>query len=572
VYDLRPLKAPVSRGRLLRLLARLAESPGTGTLLAAKFFGDIGIKAMRAMPVDDALPMTHQLPPGEQGAAGEQDPSGREQEATRWEQVAALRGQVAALRGQDSFRFKTAADIAGAYLAGDLDPEGVVQRVLRNTAELDRAEPPLRAMIAQSSDDLLEQAAASAKRYKAGAPLSPLDGVPVAIKDEVDMVGYPTTVGTAFLGREHALEDAEVVARLRAAGALLIGKANMHEIGLGVTGVNPHHGAARNPYDSNRATGGSSSGSAAAVAAGLCPIAVGADGGGSVRIPASLCGLVGLKATFGRISEYGAAPLCWSLAHIGPIAVSVADCALAYGIMAGADPKDPNTTYQPSPHLQDIGNADLTGIRLGLYQQWFEHADPDVVGACRDGIHFLEEAGAEVVPIEIPELGLLRTVHLITIVSEMASAHAAHYRQHRRHYGADTRLNLALAYRITNTDYIQAQRHRLRLRSHFAKVFETVDVIVTPTTGRTAPEISKKALSSGESNLALTDQIMRFAPAANLIGLPALSVPTGYDHDTLPVGLQIMGRPWEEHLLLRLGGVVDGKVRRTKPRLYRSVI
>jgi Asp-tRNA(Asn)/Glu-tRNA(Gln) amidotransferase A subunit family amidase len=177
-------------------------------------------------------------------------------------------------------------------------------------AASDAANPPLRAYIAVNREDVLQQAAAATKRFSTGAPLSILDGIPVAVKDELDMVPYPTTAGTAFLGRHPASSDATVVARLRAAGALLIGKANMHEIGMGVTGLNPIYGTPRNPYATHCHTGGSSSGSAAAVAAGLCPLALAADGGGSIRIPAALCGVVGLKPTYGRVSEHGALPPC----------------------------------------------------------------------------------------------------------------------------------------------------------------------------------------------------------------------------------------------------------------------
>ena len=170
-------------------------------------------------------------------------------------------------------------------------------------------------MIAVNRDDVMKQAREATQRIKAGKPLSIFDGVPVAVKDELDMVPYPTTVGTSFLGKSPAKEDATVVARMRAAGALLVGKTNMHEIGINVTGLNPHHGTTRNPYNTDHFTGGSSSGSATAVAAGLVPVAIGADGGGSIRIPASFCGVFGLKPTFGRVSEHGAAPLCWSVAH-----------------------------------------------------------------------------------------------------------------------------------------------------------------------------------------------------------------------------------------------------------------
>jgi len=416
------------------------------------------------------------------------------------------------------------------------------------------------------------QAAASAARWKSGQPLSVFDGVPVPVKDELDQAGYPTTVGTKFLGTQPATEDATVVARLRAAGALLVGKTNMHEIGMGVTGLNPNHGSARNPYDPTRATGGSSSGSAAAVAAGFGPMAVGADGGGSIRIPASLCGLVGLKATYGRVSEHGAAPLCWSVAHVGPIAATARDAALGYALMAGADPKDANTLGQPAVHLKDFESPSLAGVRLGVYRPWFEDARGEVVGACRTLLEGLVERGAQLVELEVPELGLLRTVHLVTIVSEMASSHLAYFERHASEYGLDTRLNLSLARQFQAFDYIHAQRLRVRLHRHFAQALSQCDVLMTPTTGCTAPVLALDALSTGESNLPLFYEIMRFAPAANLTGFPAVSMPAGYDGQGLPVGLQAMGRPWEEHLLLQMARVAEELVPRQRPAVYRSLV
>jgi len=353
---------------------------------------------------------------------------------------------------------------------------------------------------------------------------------------------------------------------------VLIGKANMHEIGLGVTGVNPHHGPARNPYDPRHATGGSSSGPAAAVAAGLGPVSLGADGGGSIRIPAGLCGLVGLKATFGRVSETGAAPLCWSVAHVGPLAASARDCAIAYGLMAGTDPADHNSLGQPDPRLDGFGDGDLKGIKLGFYPAWFEDAEPELVAACKQTLAGLEEAGAELVEVTVPELALLRVVHMVTIVGEMAAAHMHYIAAGRKRYGHDTRLNLSLAGRLTAADYVHAQRLRVRLSRHFYELLERVDAVVSPTTACAAPVIGPKAVKTGESNLGLLEQIMRYAPAANLTGLPAISFPAGYTSAGLPVGFQAMGRLWEEHKLLKLAAASERFVPRRRPRVWYQLL
>lgn len=560
-YDLQPLSAPRATGALLRTFVTLVESGATSALLSGKLFRDAGFEALRNLPADEPLdprhPVFHCFPRHE----------GDPQADAQRRDAAALAARLPAAP-TEGFAFETVADFVAAYRSKHTDPLAVAERALAMVAETEQQEPAMRIFIAQHRDEVLGQAEASAARWQAGAPMGPLDGVPVAIKDEVDMAGYPTTVGTRFLGVEPASADAETVARLRAAGALLLGKANMHEIGLGVTGLNPHHGAARNPYDPARATGGSSSGPAAAVASGLCPLALGADGGGSIRIPASLCGLVGLKPTYGRVSEHGAAPLCWSVAHLGPIGATVRDVALGYAVLAGPDPKDATSLLQPAADFSGLERRDLGGLRLGFYPAWLESAEPVVVERTRTLLRALEHAGAELREVEIPELGVLRTVHFVTIISEMATAHAQHYREHRRDYGLDTRLNLALARKLAAFDYLHAQRHRARLCRHFARVLAEVDAIVTPTTGRTAPELPVDALQTGESNLALTEQIMRFAPAANLTGLPAITVPSGYDEQGLPIGLHVIGRAWQENVLLRIAAAAEQQLVRQAPRVH----
>ena len=560
VYDIRPVKAPTSAGTLLRVLVELVENPLGGALLGGQLLGSVGVLDLRHVPVEE--PPTF-LPPvfAAAAAARQAEPAG---------EGAELSAHLLESDPSQEFRMPSAGDYRAAYDAGRLDPVQVAELISAGIQASDAAAPPLRGFIAHRPDDLRQQALESAERLRRGEPRGPLEGVPVAVKDELDQLPYPTTVGTRFLGQHPAPADAEVVARLRAAGALLIGKANMHEIGLGVTGLNPHHGTPRNPYSVERVTGGSSSGSGAVVGAGLCPIAVGADGGGSIRIPASFCGVFGLKATFGRISEHGAAPLCWSLAHVGPLAANASDLALAYGVMAGADPKDPHSTHQPNVRLPAPDATDLSGVRLGVFTPWFEDADAGVVAACRSLLDELVAAGAEVREVTIPELGLLRTVHLVTIVSEMLAAHLQYAPAHRRHYGHETRLNLALGSRLRSSDYTHAQRFRTRLCAHFERALQDVHAIITPTTGITAPPVNPRALATGASDLGLTTRIMRFAQAANLTGLPALSVPAGYDDLGLPVGLQAMGRPWSEDLLLRLAYCAQQALQRRKPTRWHA--
>lgn len=553
-YDLRSVTLPRLGTTTLRLLTALLEHPITGPPLIEKLKRDGGLTRLRRLTLDEPptlfplLSAVDRSPPLVHGAGtgGAQAPG--------------------------DFSFPGLDDFTDAYRSGRATPEHIAARFLQQLERSERDAPPLRAFIAVHRDDVMSQARASAARWRAGHPLGPFDGVPVAIKDEMDQLGYPTTVGTRFLGSPPACEDATVVARLRAAGALLVGKANMHEIGINVTGLNPHHGTTRNPYDHNYHTGGSSSGPATAVAAGLVPIAIGADGGGSIRIPSAFCGVVGLKATFGRVSECGAAPLCWSVAHIGPIAASVRDCACAYALIAGADPRDPNSLGHPAVELDEAAPSSLAGVRLGVYWPWFRHAAADVVERSEALVRALVEHGASLVELEIPELDAMRVAHIVTITGEMAAAMAPHDAAHRRDFSLDARANLAIARSFTAAEYATAQRVRTRAIAAFQRAFTHVDAIVTPATGCTAPRINPAALPNGESDLSTTTEIMRFAFPPNFTGHPAISFPAGYDAKGLPVGLQAIGRPWGERMLFRIAALAETLVIRRAPRRWYPLI
>ncbi len=481
-----------------------------------------------------------------------------------------------------SFRFPSVSDYADAYASGRTTPLDVAQRMLSATAESERREPPLRVFIKQSQRDVLEQAEASATRHAEGKPLSRLDGVPVAVKDEVDQRGYPTSVGTRFLGhREPAKVDAAAVARLREAGALLIGKTNMQEIGLGVTGINPHHGAARNPYNPGHMTGGSSSGTGVAVAAGLCPVALGADGGGSVRIPSTLCGVTGIKGTYGRVSEVGAAALCWSVAHIGPLAGSVSDAAFALELMAGEDPADPTTLNQPPLSLAelvaagaDAARESISGLRVGWCEHWAQRADPAMREACEAAMSRLEALGAVRVPVEIRHLEHHAPVQYLTIGVELAAAQYEHRREHQRDYGADTRLLLEMASQVPAVDYVRAQRLRTLIHDELVRLFigaESIDVLATPAAAGAAPPIPPDALKAGLSDDAVLEANTAFSFAANLSGQPAMSLPVGYEGG-LPLGLQLIAAHWDEATMVRVALAVEAEVERQRPEVFYSLL
>ena len=554
-YDLKSLHLPRLAGMSLALITRLVESPLTRGLITGSLFESAGINEMRAHPISDPPTFLPHPPSIEEPGAGLPASPDNFAELIAERPVAV------------GFSYNTIQDFAQAYRDGTTSPVEVAEHALEAIETSNAHQPPLRAIIACNPDEVRAQALASEKRLRTGQALGSLDGVPVAVKDEVDMAGFATFGGTSFLGKSIAQNDAFAVARLRAAGALLVGKANMHEIGIGVTGFNQHHGTTRNPYDLQRHTGGSSSGPATAVASGLVPLALGADGGGSIRIPAGLCGLVGLKPTFGRVSESGALPLCWSVAHIGPIGATARDVAIGYAIMAGVDPADPHTHHQPVPTLVGFENHDLQALALGVYWPWFRHATPEIVQACEAALERLQELGATIREITLPELEPARVAHMVIITSEMCKSLEDAYLAHRQDFSLEVRYDLAMARLFTARDYLQAQRIRTRTIRHFEQALEQVNVILTPTTAVTAPPIRPDALSRGESDINVLTEIMRYATPANLTGHPAISFPVGYDSAGLPIGLQAIGRYWEEHLLLRLANAYESFFERRQPVL-----
>jgi Asp-tRNA(Asn)/Glu-tRNA(Gln) amidotransferase A subunit family amidase len=550
-YDLKSLNLPKLYGTGLELFTRLVENPAGRALLIGSLLENGGIPKLRKLQIDEA-PTLYPLGDSD-GAPGTNLP------APDYADYAGL--------PESRVPYPTIRQYARAYREGSATPLTIAEKVFAAIAASEALETPLRLFIAMQQDDVLAQARASAERIQHGQALSILDGVPVTVKDEVDMLPYPTTLGTSFLGKQPAAADSTVAARLRRAGALLIGKANMHEIGINPNGSNVNYGRVANPWNPGCDTGGSSSGPSAAVAAAISPAAIGADGGGSIRIPAALCGVVGLKPTFGRVSEHGAAPLGWSVAHLGPIGATVEDVALVYAAIAGPDPAEALTLRQPSPTLAGWNNPDLHGLRLGVYPEWNQHADPQVSAACQATLAKLVEAGASVTEIIIPELDAMRIAHAITILAEMAEGMRP-YLVRGEKFAPSTRLSLVIGEVVSAHDYLQAQRMRTRAMQIFKRIFREVDAIITPGTGLAAPLVPAQALAKGWSDLGTDTEMMRFIFPGNLVGLPAISFPAGYTAEGLPIGVQAMGRHWEEALLLHIAYAAEQFTERRKPGAF----
>jgi Asp-tRNA(Asn)/Glu-tRNA(Gln) amidotransferase A subunit family amidase len=404
----------------------------------------------------------------------------------------------------------------------------------------------MRTFIALDEADVVEQACASAQRWESGQTRGPLDGVPVAVKDEFDVRGYATTAGTRFLGRTKATADALVVARLRAAGAIVFGKTNMHELGVHPSGLNPWHGTARNPYDPSRDTGGSSSGSGAVVALGVTPIALGNDGGGSIRIPAALNGVCGHKPTFGRVPTDGVRLLCWSLESSGPLATTVDDLVTAMTVLTDA------------PLLL----PPMKSLRVGICTPWWNWATGEVQAIARAAVEKI--VGSEIVEVALPHIELSLPVGAATFTVEAAAA-MARALDDGEPLARSTRVTLELARGLSAVSYVQAQRARQLIVRDFELALADVDVVVTPTTAVTAPRYRDEG---DELDEAMINRMVAFTFASNLTGLPATSVPCGYDGDGMPVGLQVIAGHGRDELALAVAGRVEQAVVRRRPSVW----
>jgi len=417
--------------------------------------------------------------------------------------------------------------------------EGALERIAARDPELNAFQLVL-------AEQALAAARAAEHEIAAGGYRGPLHGVPVAIKDLLDMAHTPTTAGSKFHG-EHAREvDAAAVERLRVAGAIIVGKTRLAEFAYSPGSNNAHYGPTRNPHDPSRDTGGSSSGSGAAVAVGMVVAALGSDTGGSIRIPASLCGIVGLKPTFGRVSLRGAVPLAWSLDHLGPMTRTVADAALLLEVLAGLDEGDPRTRAVPVPAYRAGIEAGVQGIRIGVLEDDGEE-EPlralEANGAWRAGLRSLEAAGAFLVPVDVPVMASLRVLNGALLAMEAAVYHTAMLRERSADYGEFARLRLFAAHAYPPGAYIRAQQARADCRHRFERECRGLDLLSTPTMPGAAPPLGVPAPT-------------RFTAPFNLLGWPAITVPTGTVKG-MPIGLQLVGRPWEEATVLRAARVVE---------------
>ncbi len=431
-----------------------------------------------------------------------------------------------------------------------LSPVELAQEFLRRIGRLDGR---LQSYITVTAELALSQARKAEAEIARGRYRGPLHGIPVCLKDLIHTEGIRTTAGSKILANFRPLENAAVVDRLCRAGAVLLGKTNLHEFAFGPTNVNPHFGAVRNPWNAARISGGSSGGSAAAVVAALALAGLGTDTGGSIRIPAAACGCVGLKPTWGRVPLHGIIPLARSLDHVGPLCRCVEDAAIVLGVIAGIDARDASSFGQEGASFLAGMKRGIRGLRLGLPRHYFfDRVQRDVRRNVLAAVEVLRENGAEVREIPLRWLGDTARLAAVITGAEALAYHSEWLRSRPEDYGADVRRRLGEVERVTAVSYLQAREAQQQYAGEFAAVFDKVDCLAVPALPVTATPVAESEVRIGSGFEDVRLALLRLTRPANLAGLPAISVPCGFSRDGLPTGLQIIGRKGDEQTVLRV--------------------
>ncbi|MCL4466065.1 MAG: amidase family protein [Chloroflexi bacterium] len=433
----------------------------------------------------------------------------------------------------------------------EVSPVEVIDSVLSRT---ERLEPRLNCYVTLLGDAARAAARMAEREIGAGNYRGPLHGIPVALKDIFDVAGVKTTASSKILADSVATADSTVARLLQDAGAIIVGKTNLHEFAFGVTTNNPHYGPTRNPWDTTRVPGGSSGGSGAAVAASLCSAATGTDTGGSIRIPASLCGIVGLKPTFGRVSKAGVVPLSWTLDHMGPLSKSVEDAAIFLQAIAGYDAADPTTVRRPVPNYRQAVGLGVRGLRLGVPKQhFFSGLQEDVQRAVRAAIDHFASLGVAVEEVSLPHADYINPAFAPIIHAEAAAYHERWLLERPQDYGKETRARLEVGLTVLGTQYVNAQRARAVIRGDFEQALTQVDALITPTIPAVAMPIGADSITIDGESKELRSVYNRLTSPVNLVGLPAVSLPCGFSGEGLPIGLQLIGGAFGEETLITLG-------------------
>jgi len=434
---------------------------------------------------------------------------------------------------------------------GEISPVEIVEKSMERIKEMDAI---LNAFVTFHPEMARRAAKEAEAEIKSGKYRGPLHGVPIGIKDIIDTEGIITTQGSKIFKDNVPKLDATVVTRLKKAGAIIIGKTNTHEFAMGVTTNNPHYGSTRNPWDVELIPGGSSGGSAAATAAHLCFAALGSDTGGSIRIPAAFCGLVGLKPTYGRVSLHGVYPLATVLDHIGPLTRTAWDAAILLQHLAGFDEMDPRSLMEPVPnYLKDLGESTIESLKIGIPVELdVIPLNAEIRGVLKASAQMIESLGGEVIDVKFDMGDRIEKTSMPIFNAEAASQHDELLKQHSSKYGSDVLNRLRKAQKITAIEYVRALRSREEIIRELEILFQEVDFLLSPSVQILPPKIGQEKVVLDSRELDVISSCTKFTRLANLTGMPAIVVPFGYSSDSLPLSIQFMAPKLSEADLLKL--------------------
>src|SRR5919205_1890721 len=438
---------------------------------------------------------------------------------------------------------------------GDLSPLNLVESCLER---INKFNPSLDAFITILEERARQDAKIAEKQIKQGLYIGPLHGIPFSIKDVIFAEGVKCTAGSKIMSDYISKIDATSVSKMKKAGAILIGTNNTHEFACGITNVNPHYGSSKNPWNTSKLSGGSSGGSAVSVAAGMVPVSLATDTSGSIRVPSSLCGTVGLKPTFGRVSKYGIVDLAPSLDHVGCITRSVWDAAAVLKIIAGRDPLDLTTENKKvADYVRFVEDHEAATmgkkISVGIPKEYFfDYLQPGVYRAFLDFIETIKSMDVSVFDIHIGETDKIYESWRPLRLGESAEIHLKWLQTRSQDYGEDVRRMLMQGTEISAVDYIRAHKFRKELRNEFVRVLKNFDVLIVPTTPITAPGFDEQAVDIGGQTLQIYQALSRQTIVFDSTGLPAISIPVGFSKDNMPIGAQIIGPPFKEEKILSL--------------------
>ena len=445
--------------------------------------------------------------------------------------------------------YMSAGDLSKLVQNKEISPVEIIEAHL---TRIDATEPVLNSFITLLADEARGAALQAEKDIQAGRYKGPLHGIPVALKDLYNTGGVRTTSGSRIFDNFIPTEDCTVAAKFQQAGAILVGKLNMHPFAYGPTGENLDYGHMHNPWNPDMVTGGSSGGSGSAAAAGQCTITTGSDTGGSIRIPAALCGIVGLKPTYGLVSRHGLTPLSWSLDHPGPMTRTVEDAAITMNVIAGHDPKDVASAKVDIPDYTSALSGDIKGLRIGIVKEYFETPlDPQVRKAVMDAIGLLESMGAEVKEVSYPMFNQSQAISSTVLMSEATAYHRDLLEKDGHQIYEPVRQRLEAGLFISAAEYLRAQQARTIFDNQGRSLLDDVDLLAGPTEPVTAPRIMASKVMAGEQEVGVVGALTQYTRPYNINGFPAISVPCGFSDENMPIGLQLAGKPFDELTVLR---------------------